>query len=310
MASCSSSKKTQQALLTDKSYCHKQITRPYTKAELPKPIHLLQIDTLVANRFSKQSVHIANAIGVLDILTEYTRMSKPSDTINTIEMRLKHIELWEQIHQKINLASLSISAIASELDCEEERANQFANFLEEEEGKTERKLIISSIVIGALGAIAGEIIANNSHNTNFISGFSIGVSVTEATLGAAMLFNNREIEFIHNENVLKDIWNNTEVSNYFPKSIWYYLTYENPNQNEKSLAKLLVDKWRIFGQVADNKNNAPATTDSLYFGNGGIYNTSALKNRANMLDQTESYITLMNQDLRILTYEIEKLHFR
>lgn len=168
--------------------------------------------------------------------------------IKTKSESVKKSSIYSQhINQKLNIDSLEMSALASELDCEEERANQFAYYLKEREGKTEKGLIIGSIIVGAAGAVATEAISNKSSNEKITTGLTIGVSLTEATLGALMLINKRKIEFYHNNNALTDIWKNSDDSNYFPPSIWYYLTYENPNNNKKSLAKLLVDKWMVFG---------------------------------------------------------------
>lgn len=171
-------------------------------------------------------------------------------------------------------------------------------------------MIIGSIIVGAAGAVVTEVISNNSSNEKITTGLTIGISLTEATLGALMLINKRKIEFYHNDNALTDIWKNSDVSNYFPSSIWYYLTYENPNNNEKSLAKLLVDKWMLFGQISSEKENSNNKKIEVYFGKGGQYRADDLQNRADMLDQTEAFVTLMKQDLKILAYEIEKLYFK
>jgi len=45
---------------------------------------------------------------------------------------------------------------------------------------------------------------------------------------------------------------------------------------------------------------------ALYFGEGGRYTAEQLKNRAAMLDQVEASITLMKQDLKVLSIEFEK----
>ena len=44
----------------------------------------------------------------------------------------------------------------------------------------------------------------------------------------------------------------------------------------------------------------------MYFGKGGLYTSEQLKNRADMMDQVEAFITLMKQDLKELAIEIEK----
>lgn len=45
----------------------------------------------------------------------------------------------------------------------------------------------------------------------------------------------------------------------------------------------------------------------LYFGEGGKYSAEQLSTRADMLDQLESHINLMKQDLRKLSIEIEQI---
>lgn len=307
LTSCAGLQNSQQTLQLDKSYCNKQAIAVYTKDDMPKPFHELKLDTILTNRFSGQSLNIANAIGMLDMLTQYINLTIDYNAHPTIDKKVSLIEHSQHINQKISMASLEISAVASELDCEEERANQFAYYLKEREGKTEKGLIIGSIIIGAAGAIASEVISNNSSNGNFVTGLTIGVSLTEATLGVLMLVNKRKTAFYHKENALTAIWKNSAVSNYFPPAIWYYLTYEHPEKNEKSLVKLLVDKWVIFGQISNEEDSSNNKASELYFGKGGKYGADELKNRADMLDQAEAYIVLMKQDLKILAYEVEKL---
>ena len=229
---------------------------------------------------------MANAIGILDILTNYTKLLLDSNNTTSIEKRIAILEHIHQIDQKINFTSLEISAVASELDWEEERTNLFASYLKERESQTEKGLVIGSIIAGAAGAIAAEVVARKSSNDNLVTGFTIGTSLVETSLGVLMLVNKRKIDFPHSVNALSDIWNNSTVSNYFPPSIWYYLTYENPNTKDKSLAKLLVEKWFLFMQVEEENDNPKDNNNTLYFGDGGKYSSDELDKRADMLDQT------------------------
>jgi hypothetical protein len=122
-----------------------------------------------------------------------------------------------------------------------------------------------------------------------------------------MLVNKKKIEFYHTDNALADIWNNTAVSTYFPPAIWYYLTYSYSTKNEKSLAKLLIDKWILFRQLPVGNEKKDYEVIDLLFGKEGKYNADDSKNRDDMLYQTESYVTLMKQALKTLMYEVEKL---
>ncbi len=73
-------------------------------------------------------------------------------------------------------------------------------------------MIIGSIIVGAAGAVVTEVISNNSFYEKITTGLTIGISLTEATLGALMLINKRKIEFYHNDNALTDIWKNSDAS--------------------------------------------------------------------------------------------------
>jgi hypothetical protein len=81
----------------------------------------------LTNRFTNQSLNTANAIGSLEIPSKSIKLSN-NYTAPTTYKRICLIELLQKIVQRINTASLEVSSIASELDCEEERANQFAYF--------------------------------------------------------------------------------------------------------------------------------------------------------------------------------------
>ncbi|HNF30174.1 MAG TPA: hypothetical protein PLY81_07840, partial [Chitinophagaceae bacterium] len=261
---------------------------------------------LLTNKFSFAALNTANAIGVIDNLTMYARLKKDERTTPKLERRVVMLELLQKITQRINIASLEISAVASELDCEEERASQVATYLKSKESAKEKNLIIGSMIVGAVGSIAAEIISMNSNSGNTSNIVAITTSIIDVGLGTLIILNNKSIEFYHNRNALKDIWNNPKTSSFFTPSIWYYLTYENVSKNEKSLRKQLIEKWQDFGQITSSKNKDKNI--ELYFGNGGKYETEQLKNRADMHDQIESYITLMKQDLKQLSIEIENLN--
>ncbi|WP_160070124.1 hypothetical protein [Sphingobacterium bovisgrunnientis] len=132
---------------------------------------------------------------------------------------------------------------------------------------------------------------------------AVGIStgIAEAGLGLTMLFNKRKIEFLHDRNILRDIWEGPTVSSLIPSFIWYYLNHED--QSNHSLRKEIIDKWSQFGQI--DKNSAPNSL--LYFGNGGEYSADELDNRADMYDQLESQIHLLKQKLMTLAIEIDEI---
>lgn len=309
LTSCAGLKNAQLKSQLDISNCNQQSTFNYSKDDLPKPIHTLDIDTVLTNRFSFQSLNAANAIGLLDLLTEYVNLKKDYKISPTLEKRIEIVELSQKINQRINISSLEISAVASEMDCEEERADQIATYLKGKEDDAETKLTVGAIVVGGVGAITAGVLLAKGDLGNAPEFIGIGAGLSEATLGVLILLNKRKVEFYHSRNALKDIWFAPETSTIFPQSVWYYLTYEKPNGSTKSLRQQLVDKWLGFGQIADTKEKNKEKVYSLFFGEGGKYTADQLTNRANMHDQIEAQINLMKQDLKLLALELEKLNY-
>ncbi len=292
LQSCQSSKTLSVQRLIQKSNCNIQNQYIYTKVDIPQPLETLNIDEDLAKSFSTKSLNVANAIGVLNTLEEYRTALVSNDS--SINSRLKILELSHYIYQKIDLSSLEISAIASEIGCEEERIEQISSYFEGQVNKTETKLTVGAIALGATGAILTGILLGKGRYSEYI-GIITGVS--EAAFGAAILLNKRSTEFYHPRNILRDIWFPSETSEMLPASIWYYLRDRDPATN-KSLRQQIKDKWMSFGDLKD---------DDIYFGTGGKYTLDQLNQRAEMYDQLESYITLMKQDLKALSVEIDTL---
>ncbi|UUC45857.1 hypothetical protein [Flavobacterium cerinum] len=303
--SCSGIQNTRMKSQLYTSNCNQQNVYNYTADQMPQPIHTLTVDSVLATQLSFRSLNVANAIGVLDLMSDYVAVQKKYKKNPTIENRLTQLEMAQKLNQRINNASLEVSAVSSEMDCEEERTSQIADFLKGKEDETESKLTVGAIIIGATGAIASGLLIDKGNTGDYIG---LGTGITEATLGLLILRNKRNIEFYHHRNALRDIWEGHPVSAIFPPAVWYYLNYSNPNESEKvSFRREIIEKWMNFGQIADEKSKKKTQLLELYFGNGGKYSAQELDNRANMYDQLESQINLMKQDLKALSTELEKI---
>lgn len=305
LQSCASVSKTTYSLEGyENSNCYHQSDYNYTIDEMPKPLESIAIDSAIRNRFSSGSLNVANAIGLHDLLAGYIAEQKLFTDHPASDSRINMLNISQLINQKITTASLEISSVVSELDCEEERASQIASFLKDRSDQREKKLVIASIVIGAAGVITGEILSNNKGNAE--SYVSLGTGLTGATLGVLMLVNNQKVTFNHSRNTPGEIWNGPRVSKTLPSSIWYYLNYESPGRESISLRSQLIANWTKFGQIETMQTNGERTIP-IYFGQGGKYTANQLQNRANMYDQIASYIALMKQDLKQLSIEFGKM---
>ncbi len=288
-----------------RSNCYHNTAYNYSSEKLPKEALLTHLDTTLSNNFSFQSLHAANAIGVLTDLVSYAELLEAYRKNRSTENRLRILEKTQSINQQINIASIEISAVASELDCEEERADQIATFLKNREGSTETKLTVGAIVVGAVGTISTAILVKQGNNGTLADDIGISASLIGTALGALVLFNEKKMEFYHERNPIAEIWNASDTSIFFPPSLWYYLNFNNPQQKGVSFRKQLIEKWVLLGQM-DSPDKEDSDNNKLLLGNGGKYTADQLDNRSNMLDQIEAQISVMKQDLKLLALELEE----
>ncbi|MCX2449707.1 hypothetical protein OQX61_00360 [Pedobacter sp. PLR] len=303
-SSCSLGKKVQISEYAGLISCHQQRTFK-ARALKPRPINELNIDTALINHFGFASLNIANAFGFLDLLQQLVKAKEDFKRSPVTENRLRRIETTMKLSGQINLASLEISSFASELDCEEERITQVADFLKGKEKQRETRLTVAAIGIGAIGGVASGLLSSNDNAGHSGDYVGIGTGIAEAILGVLILKNSMITELQHPRNVLKDIWYGQD-SSIFPPSVWYFITYKNPAKpNELSLREKIKESWKGFNQVAVDNTEEMNKFTLQYFQDKGVYGTDDLYNRAKMYDQIESYVKMIKQDLTTLSLELE-----
>ena len=293
------------------SNCVSSINYNYDKAPLAQPLYQLSLDSILKAKFSIESLNAANAIGALDLLSQYVNLKQKVEDNATIEEKFAIIELSHKITKKIDLASLEISAFASELDCEEERISQVANYLSNKFQDKETKLTVAAIAAGALGTVSGMVALLNEDDNPTWEYISLGTGVAELGLGGMILFGQKRTHtyFYHKRNALRDIWEDKERSEIFPPSIWYYIKHNTSNDpTNLPLRNEILDRWLSFKQIDIAKTKTRRKLINLYFGNGGKYTIEQLYNRASMYDQLESSVKLIKQDLMLLAIEFGKLN--
>ncbi len=291
-----------------RSTCTPQTMVKYASRELPAPIHEVKVDSALLQRFSKTSLNIAYAIGQLENLSTYIRLMENYEKHPTIENRMELLVLSQKITEKINLASLEISSVASELDCEEERVTQIAEFMKGLEEETDTRLTVASIVVGAASTVISGVMLLKGTGGNAGDYLGIASGVVEASLGISVLANKRKVDYYHKRNALREIWANQDTSEVFPPFVWYYLNYFNPaNPESQSMRYRIIERWISFKQIEDANTKKRRKLLELYFGDGGRYSTEQLFNRASMYDQVESQIKLIKQDLTLLNVEFDSM---
>jgi hypothetical protein len=306
--SCGTWRKVNLDEFIERSNCYQQEIYAYSSEDLPVPLYMLSLDTLLTNNFSFNSLNIAHAFGFLEDIAKFTELveqTAPSEEQN-LAKKIEILQLRQRINNAIHMASIEVSAVASEMDCEEERADQIASYLYRKEGKSEKRLTVSAIVSGAFGTILSAFIVLNDPDDNNVEYVGVLTGLTEVIFGSLLLTNERKVQFNHERNALRDLWEGRTISSIFPPPIWYYLNYYDPNlPEEDSKRNLILEKWMKFGQISASRDKKKNKLIELYFMDGGYYTAQQLENRANMHDQVESQINLIKQNLKTLASELD-----
>lgn len=289
----------QQNILTLKdSYCKAPLQYNYSQ-KIPSynSDSIINANQKLAPYFSDQSILILNALESIDEAEKIIDLKKDS----TLKSQLRVVQLKTKINSKISIALTELDAVAAEFDCEGERVAQMANYVDNMNSNRNNRLILFSIITGAVTSVAGGVIKNNGVE----NAVSIGGGLLGAGLGLAT-FNpkGKKVEFIHERNLLRDIWEQKLLSKNFPPFIWYMYTEKKFTGNrEHSIIQNMKQRW-IQYQFDSDENTA---NQSVNFGSGGLYRSSDLHNRASMLNQMQSATRTINQNINYLLLDLDKV---
>ncbi|WP_221405648.1 hypothetical protein [Epilithonimonas mollis] len=247
--------------------------------------------------FSDQSILMLSALQSTEDVSQLLGIKKDS----TLEAQVKVLRIRANINSKINIALTELDAVAAEYDCEGERVAQMANYVDNINSDNNNKLILFSIVAGAATSVAGGVIQDNKWNNIA----SVGGGLLGAGLGLAT-FNpkGKKVEFIHQRNLLQDVWYQKLESKNFPPFVWYMFTEkEFTDKKQNTIIQNMRNRWIHYQFNNDEK----AANESVNFGSGGFYRSSDLHARESMLNQLQSEARTINQNFNYLLLELDKV---
>lgn len=260
---------------------------------------------LYANRdlkpyFKDQSILILNALNSLDEAKSIVELKKESNPNSQLQI----LTLKSQIDGKVNIALTELSSVTAEFDCEGERVEQMARYVDNLNQSRNNKLIIASIVTGAVSSVVGGIASGNSwKDGSQIAGGVLGAGFGLATLSPR----GRKTEFYHHRNILRDIWTENLKDKNFPPFIWYMYTEKKFSPVAgKSMLENIKNRWLQY-QFDDKKEVAD---QSVIFSDGGKYYSEELHNRVQMLNQMQSITRTINQSINYLLLDLDRMLYK
>ncbi|WP_170132748.1 hypothetical protein [Pedobacter cryoconitis] len=175
-----------------------------------------------------------------------------------------------------------------------ERADMAAAYLDGINSKRNTRLTVGSVIIGALTTVATAVITKNSVQT----AVGIGGGLTSAGLGALTINpKGKQLEFEHDHNLLRTIWSEPKTNTDYPEFVWSMLHEKSfSNKGDVTLSQSIKNRWIQF----EFDGHIDQDQETLLFGKGGYYRSDDLHTRATMINQLQSTIRSLNQDLTSL----------
>ena len=135
------------------------------------------------------------------------------------------------------------------------------------------------------------------------------VSVTggalEVPFGASANFTKIRQEFSHPRNHLAIVWEGSPQSELISQRAWRFLSEPSIRDLERhSLRDVMLQTWQEEGKLGEPGSLREKERKALLFGSGGVYDSDQLHVREAMLQQLESSIQLMRQELETLLREV------
>ncbi len=247
-------------------------------------------------RYPRRNLLAANAAGILPALQTLVTLPVAVNNDSDLAKEVRILKQRQLVLNQVMLVSSTISSLAAELDCEGERADQMASHLANLDNIRTQRLNVLSIAIGALSGLGTTV----SENQKTQYAFGIGGGLVGAGLGLLTLNQEGHVDdFWHSRNLLTEVWNESASSGIWPPSIWYMLT--NPafsNRGQTSIAHNSRERWRQDSQFSRLDLEQSHRLADLLFGVGGSYTAEHLKLRANMINELQSSVRLLNQEIQ------------
>ncbi len=283
-------------------YCEPPLQYRHDAAFDPRPDLDAALTPELTARYPRRILLIANAVGILPALQKLQQTQRAAREPVDLATEVALLKQRQAILARVAMAGSAVSSVAAELDCEGERADQMANHLANLDDRRTQRINALSIVIGALGGVGATIADNRKDQYTF----GIGGGLVAAGLGLLTLAQDGYTEeFQHPRNLLADVWNERPASTDWPPGVWYFLI--NPafsNQGRTSIAHNARLRWQRYQALAEPDTDPGRRTVALLFGDGGSYNAEQLALRANMLNELQSSVRLINQELLALMLEL------
>ena len=262
-------------------------------------------DTLLTSTYSIQTLYLANAIGSIPTLKEFTRIKKlEAQQPNDISLKVTRLDLENELDKRLDMIALNLENVENIFECRMLNILRIDTELNSLNNNIQNKYTTAAIVVGGLTTIivGGLLLAGSTGDGKDWAGVVGGVTATVLAIRSAKIDRTAQLE--HKDNPIRVIWEGNNNTNIFPPSIWYLMNQENVlPDSDLSPRQAILKKWRESNLMLGNKDNKEHL--DLLMSDAGIYTSDLLRLRILFLEEIETSIEDLSRALFLTNSEFE-----
>lgn len=165
--------------------------------------------------FSWRAIKTAHAIDVLPLINQLELVEELP--LLDASRQIKILALRQEVLGRVLLAMIAVSSSAAHVSCEIERTYQVADRLKNSEQARIKQQTLWAVIIGGAAAVASGGLSLVESVGEGIVGI-VGGTIAGG-LGISALYQESEQHFEHPDNVLREVWEDSEKPLYLPPSV-------------------------------------------------------------------------------------------
>jgi hypothetical protein len=273
------------------------------------PSETIQIDPMLTEKYSYNSLIIANAYGLIDDLTvlEKLKISKNSSG-SSDSMRIAILEKEKEIDKILDMAFLELESYESFIECNILNLVRLNNLLTESNNKMRSNYTNAAIIVGlASAALVGGIILSSNDDLqegDAVEWIGIGGAVVAACLAVYSERIDKRVDLKLNKNLIKPIWTGKHDGAVFSDRYWYLLNHDHFSDSvNMTIREFILNTWEgSDGLLGSDKNRSYLP---ILLADEAAYTEEQLMLRIDLLEELKIGIDHFSRSLYVLNFEID-----
>ena len=245
-------------------------------------------DTLLNSRYSRRSLTIANAFGLVDEVREYEMLRKEAKKLEFPDsLRFDLITREADLDEALDNGMIELISVGNRIDCAILQLDKIQTEVRKANQKSQSSLTNAAVIVGGAASVivAGILVAENEgiEPGNAIDWIGVAGGLVAVYLAIRSTQVDKRVLIHPTRNIVKAIETEQADLGGFPNSTWYLLNQGYLiDSTERSIRDQILSTWHNSpSMLGDEKNQEYYQT---LLNGDGVYTEDMLELRIDLLE--------------------------